>query len=525
MVTIIKKNIWLILILLLAIGLRVYRLDYLELFGDELDAGYQSYSILLHAKDYRGNWLPPYMESFSEWRAPGLMYAMVPFIKIFGLNEWGVRMPSVFFGVGSIVGFYWLLIRLKATKKVALWSVLFLAISPWHIQYSRSAFELTLLSAMLVWGMGYLHKGIIEKKNIYVVWSALVFSIAIYTYNTANIYVPLFCLVMLILFKANLKQAFVLIVSGAIICLPLIYQIVFGHAAERFSKVSITNNKEVVALINDYRNADNSSLTSKVFFNKYTVSLRRILFNYSNAFSGDFLFRTGDVTFRHSLHQVGYLYWVMLPLIIIGLLSANKYMVLWLLIAPIPSSLTYDGYNHGSRLFLLVFPLCYLAANGLANVKKKWSVIVGLVLIFEFVFFQYYYWNFYRDESWRWWHTGYKSAMTYVLENKEHYDHVLIDNTYEPALIRYLFWNKIDPKEIMSLVDKGNYCVDKVCFMDFGDKFDINHLDKKTLYLLSQEKNIGGLRDLEKEPPENSEVLKTVRNFYGQSVFYLVRGK
>lgn len=525
MVTIIKKNIWLILILLLAIGLRMYRLDYLELFGDEVDAGYQSYSILLHGRDYRGNLLPPYMESFSEWRAPGLMYAMVPFIKLFGLNEWGVRTAPVFFGVLSIVGFYWLLLRLKVKKNVALLSILFLAISPWHIQYSRSAFELTLLAATLVLGFCLLLKGITEMKYFQIILAAIFLSTAIYTYNTANIYVPLFSLAILYLFKASIKQTTVLVVSGILICLPLMYQVVFGHAAERFSKVSITNNKEIIAQINDYRNADNSSLMSKIFFNKYTVSLRRVLFNYTNAFSGDFLFRTGDVTFRHSLHQVGYLYWVMLPLLIIGLFNANKLMVWWLLIAPIPSSLTFDGYNHGSRLFLLVFPLCYLAAKGLGELGKKWSVVVGVVLIFEFVFFQYYYWNFYRDESWRWWHTGYKAAMSYVYENKNEYNHVLIDNTYEPALIRYLFWNKIDPTVIIDLEDKGNYCVDKVCFMDFNNSLDINHLNKKTLYLLSQEKNIGGLRDLEKEPPENAEVLKTVRNFYGNSVFYLVRGK
>jgi len=215
----------------------------------------------------------------------------------------------------------------------------------------------------------------------------------------------------------------------------------------------------------------------------------------------------------------------MLPLIVLGLPSANKFMIWWLLVAPIPSSLTFDGYNHGSRLFLLVFPLCYLAAKGWSEIGKKMSLAVWVVLLFEFIFFQYYYWNFYRDESWRWWHTGYKSAMTYVLQNKNSYEQALIDNTYEPALIRYLFWNKVDPAEVMDLSDKGNYCVEKVCFVDFGDKFDINHLKSKTLYLLSQDKNVGGLRDLEREPPENAEVLKTVRNFYGQSIFYLVRGK
>ena len=100
---------FLIAVLLLTIFLRVYRLDYLELFGDELDAGYQSYSLMTSARDYKGNWLPIYAHSFSEWRAPGLMYAMVPFIAIFGLNEFGVRMCPVFFGVLGILGFVYLL--------------------------------------------------------------------------------------------------------------------------------------------------------------------------------------------------------------------------------------------------------------------------------------------------------------------------------------------------------------------------------------------------------------------------------
>ena len=75
---------------LLSFFLRSYRLDYVELFGDELDAGYQAYSIMTTGRDYYGNFMPTYMHSFSEWRAPGLMYSMVLFIKIFGLNEWGV---------------------------------------------------------------------------------------------------------------------------------------------------------------------------------------------------------------------------------------------------------------------------------------------------------------------------------------------------------------------------------------------------------------------------------------------------
>jgi 4-amino-4-deoxy-L-arabinose transferase-like glycosyltransferase len=521
-----KNNAWLILILLLASVFRFYRLDYLELFGDEVDAGYQSYSILQTARDYRGNFLPAYMHSFSEWRAPGMMYAMVPFIKLLGLNEWGVRVPEAVFGVLSILGFYWLLLELKVDKKVALFSSLFMAISPWHIQYSRSGFELTLLCASLVVGMWCLLRGVVRKKDFLIVLSSLFFGVAIYTYNTGNIFVPLLSVLVLIYVKANRRQWLVLLFSGLVVCLPLIYQIIFGYAAERFGKVSIVTNKEVIATVNDYRNADSSSLISKVYFNKYSVSLRRVLYNYTNAFSSDFLFRTGDVTFRHSFHMVGYFYWITLPLLIIGLaVNKNWLMVGWLLVAPIPSSLTFDGYNHGSRLFLLVFPLCYFAGLGLWTLKDKWKLMVGVILMIEVVFFQYYYWKFYRSESWRWWHTGYKEAMNYVVENKGSYDKVLIDNTYEPSLIRYLFWSRTPPETIFNLVDKGNYCVKQVCFVDFGDKFELEKIDKNALYMLSQEKNVGGLRDLEKESPSSIEVLRTVRNFKGEPVFYLVRGR
>jgi len=94
MVNWVKNNGWLCLILVVALFLRTYRLDYLELFGDELDVGYQSYSLVTTGRDYKGNFLPTYIHSFSEWRAPGLMYVMMPFISIFGLDEWGLGLDQ-----------------------------------------------------------------------------------------------------------------------------------------------------------------------------------------------------------------------------------------------------------------------------------------------------------------------------------------------------------------------------------------------------------------------------------------------
>lgn len=527
-------------VLLLTIFLRVYRLDYLELFGDELDAGYQSYSLMTSGRDYKGNWLPVYAHSFSEWRAPGLMYAMVPFIAIFGLNEFGVRMCPVFFGVLGILGFVYLLKELGVGKKVNFGAAFLMSICPWHIQYSRTGFELTLLTSLLLWGSVLLIKGL--KKNNYrlIIISGISLSLGFYAYNTANVFVPLLALMTLVVFRASKKQYLVLFVTGFLFSLPMIYQIFFGHAADRFGRFSVFNDKEAAAEIVDYRNAAHNTFISKIFYNKYVIVGKKIWFNYFNAFSPDFLFRNGDITFRHSLRQVGNLFWVTLPLILTGLYVTVKKKnktktdtwLLWLLLlSPIPSSLTVDGYNHASRLFLLLFPLMYFAGLGLVYLNKIWLVAVGCVLVFEFCHCQFYYRNFYRSESFRWWHYGYKEAMLYIADNSLKYNRILMDNTYEPSLIRFLFWNKILPKNIFEVADKmekniegfDGFCIDdKNCFVDFGGRLESEKMGSDILYLISQERNVGGDWDWSKDPPGNIKTLKTVRSPGGLPLFYLI---
>lgn len=535
----IKQNKWLIFLLTLAVFLRVIKLDYLELFGDEIDAGYQSYSLLTTARDYKGHWLPVYAQSFSEWRAPGLMYAMTPFIALFGLNEWGVRLCPAFFGVLSIIGFYWLLSEVAVARNIREAVVLFLAISPWHIQYSRTAFELTLLATLIIFGITFLVKAIKNNSNLWIVFSGVLLSAALYTYNTANILVPVLSLITLISFKAKPKQFWLLLVTGIVLSSPIVWQILFGHAADRFGTLSIFNNKEVTAEVDTYRNSGGNKLVNKFFYNKVTVGAKKIIFNYTNAFSSNFLFKDGDVTFRHSLHQVGNLYWVQLPLIILGIFyifkssESKKYrgfLLLFLVVSPLASSLTIDGYNHASRLFMLVFPLSFLAAYGLVHSVFLFRLIALLLLFTEFLFYQNYYWNFYRTESWRWWHIGYKEAMQYVSANREKYKTVVMDNVYEPTLIRYLFWTKTDPRQVFRLDDKmtekvggfDGFCLGNSCFVNYANKFEAKNLQTGTLYMVSHEKTVGGDWDWGKTPLDGVKTMKTVRGYSGQPIFYLL---
>ena len=140
------------MILLFAFGLRICRLNQLELFGDELDVGYHAYSLWTTGRDYLGQKMPFYIHSFSEWRAPLLMYLTAPFVGVLGLNHWGVRLPPLILGIFNILLFYLLVKDLTKDENVGLITALILAITPWHIHYSRAAFEVTLLLFLILLG-------------------------------------------------------------------------------------------------------------------------------------------------------------------------------------------------------------------------------------------------------------------------------------------------------------------------------------------------------------------------------------
>jgi 4-amino-4-deoxy-L-arabinose transferase-like glycosyltransferase len=184
-----KVNFWLLLILVFAVFLRLYKLDNLELFGDELDVGYHAYSLLKTGRDYYGQKLPFYIHSLAEWRAPLLMYTTVPFVAVFGLNEWGIRLTPIFFGVLNIFLLYYLVKKLTKNEKLSLFSALLLAVAPWHIHYSRAAFEATLLLTLVLGGT----IAFLKSKWLAAV---LLFAFSFYAYNTANIFLIsyfLFC--------------------------------------------------------------------------------------------------------------------------------------------------------------------------------------------------------------------------------------------------------------------------------------------------------------------------------------------
>src|SRR4030043_677035 len=143
------KKIIIIAVLLLSALLRFYRLDsYPALNADEAAIGYNAYSLIETGKDEHGNSWPIHFQSFNDYK-PGLyFYIVLPFVKFFGLSEMSVRIPSAFIGVLTVYLIYLLTNELFKDKKYVLWNLpigivssFLLAISPWHIHFSRGGWE------------------------------------------------------------------------------------------------------------------------------------------------------------------------------------------------------------------------------------------------------------------------------------------------------------------------------------------------------------------------------------------------
>lgn len=355
------RNFYLINIIFIAFLLRVIFLDKIPngFYSDEASIGYNAYSIMQTGKDEHGELLPLYFRAFGEYKNPIYIYSAIPFIKIFGLNEFGVRLTSVMFGVLTVF-FTYLLARELFNRRVGLWAALFLAISPWHIQFSRIAFEAISLPSLFTIGIFFLIKGM--KKGKYLIYSAIFLALSFYSYAPAKVFVPLFLAGFfalnyrrLIRFRSEL--AWSLLISFFILA-PLLTFTIKGHGQSRFNAISIFTDHSLAetreAILGDkywYPSLFKGAVDYEPFLITYSF-----LRNYVLHISPDYLFFKGDSNIRHNIGEMGQLYKFEGVLVILGVIfmilrkrRMGMVVLWWFLLFPVSASLTYESIPHAIR--------------------------------------------------------------------------------------------------------------------------------------------------------------------------------
>jgi len=525
-----KKNAVLILIITLAFFLRIYRINQVppSLYWEEVALGYDAYSLLKTGKDHRGNhWPIAYLESYRDFKPPLYVYSLLPSISFFGLNEFGVRFPSVMFGVLTVVLVY-LITKELFNSKISLMAACLTAINPWHLQFSRPAFEANLALFLISSAVLFFLKSFENKKVIII--SAIFFAMSLYAYHGSRVFSPLLVVSLGIIFFKQLKtiwkQVAVSFLLGILIVLPLFKILGSKEISQRFQETSAFTTLDPVLESNFKIEKMGGGFVFRVIHHRFFGYAGVFVKKYLSHFNGSFLFVDGDENVRHSTKEFGLFYhWEMvtLGLGLIYLLKniknkKNQLILSWLFIAPIPGSLT-KATPHALRMLLGMPAFIIVSALGLYRIliqiiklkKSKKSFLLAtavFIVMIEFLIYFHFYHSHYPKIYSADWQYGYKQAVKEIQTRQKDYDCVFLTNNYGRAYMYYLFYTKMDPVQAQDQIKPFQ---NSVGVKQIGKVFIGRKPDKKGKTLF-----VSSAKDI-----QQGRILKTIKFLNEKEAFYI----
>ena len=525
------KKIILIVILLLAAFLRLFNLANFPtgINADEAAIGYNAYSLIETGKDEHGASWPIHFKSFGDYK-PGLyFYLVLPLVKFFGLNAWSVRLPSALLGILSVFLIYLLVKELFKNEWWGILSAGMLAISPWHLHFSRGGWEVNVATTFILLFVLFFVKSL--KKISFLIPAGLFLILSLYTYHSARV-VALFLTLALVLFywknifqKKNIKLVSTIIIVGFLFLIPLIISFVGPAGTARFSGVGLFADSGPLWRVNELRVEHGSvaSLSTRLIHNRFVGYGVAFLENYFDHFEGNFLFISGDVIPRSRVPETGQLYLFEIPLFLLGLyflirdkLKGKIVLFIWLFMGPVAAALTFQT-PHALRSHNMVIPLAIISAYGLYNLfswlkkQKKIFVIFGSLLIAILIswnvgrYLHQYYVHYPKTYPFAW-EEGFDELTSYIEENEDKYEKIYVTDKYDQPYIIFLFYLKYPPSLFQREVqltppDKFGFSTVR----DFG-KFHFEKIDWPTL----KDKKGSLVIGTDEEIPKSAKIVETI---------------
>lgn len=154
----------LLLITLLGLGLRLFRLDGQSLWYDE---GFSVYLARMDLADITAR-------TAADIQPPLYYYLLHGWIQLFGDVEWAVRSLSVLFGVLSVPLMYAVAWQLFRSRLAGLLAALFIAMSPLHVWYGQETRMYTLLTFLCLLSSYFLLLVVDTRRKwtIPILWAA-----------------------------------------------------------------------------------------------------------------------------------------------------------------------------------------------------------------------------------------------------------------------------------------------------------------------------------------------------------------
>lgn len=372
------KNWPIILILAVATFLRFFRLGSLPpgLHPDEAANGLDVISMFDSHKfaaiyDTNGprEALFLYLQSIPVWVGKITGWAFLNFTPL------SLRVAPAIIGVATVFGIY-LLGKGLFNKNVGIFAAAALAVSAWHIQFSRNGFRAIMAPLALIFFFYFFIRAYKNGQTKDYVGAGITLALGFYTYLSFRM-TPLVIFALLgyiavtnkDFYKKNLKKIGILIAVFFIIMAPMIVHFIHvpadiaGRSSTSIFNSDTNGGSPVKAL------TDNVVKTAEMF-------------NFK-----------GDQNFRHNVNGepmldifVGVLMWFGVVISLIRFKKIEYFLlIMWFGALSLPELLTSEGIPHALRI-VGVIPVVFLwAAIGLdwmlEKIKLKQSMYVGMAAI------------------------------------------------------------------------------------------------------------------------------------------------
>lgn len=478
-----------ILILTAAFLLRFYKIAEIppSLNWDEVSIGYNAFSILHTGKDEWGTSFPLSFRAFGDYKLPLYIYADIPFIAIFGLSVLGVRFLSVLSGLGIVILIFFILKNLTKNVFISFMGMFIAAILPWLIILSRIGLEANLALFLVTLSVCFFLKGL--EKKWFLMWSGLLLGLSLFTYNSSRVTAPFFVLAVIIFFwgklKSRRKESITAGVTLLIFVVTVIPLALFTDSSARFQWTTILD-EGAISHINEQR-----ALTplppelKSLIYNKAIYFVSTAAQNYISYFSPDFLFKNGGSNYQFSVPGTGLLFWALIPFILMGIIQVflkrenwQLFILAWLLIAPIPGSITRDA-PHALRSIFLIPPIIIISSLGIDFLTHKLKlrllrfvilVFIGLLIFQTYIFWANYSGSYRQKYSWSWQY-GYQQVVEFIARHGSSYSHIVLSKKYGEPHEFLLFYLKYDPYNYQHSPNLIRYEKSQWFWVDGFDKY------------------------------------------------------
>lgn len=366
-------------IILLAFLLRVWQLPSIPpgLYPDEAMNGNNALEALK-----TGEWKVFYPE--NNGREGLFINIQALALLLTGEREpWALRFPSAVFGTLTVLGAFFLFFELAKLSRlttpffVASFGSLFLALSHWHLIFSRIGFRAIMAPFFVTWAVYFFLVAVRSHKFRYALLSGISLGLGAYSYIAYRI-MPLVFLPLLLQFwrrRGFQHLALGVALSAVIVFIPLGLYFLENPAdfLGRTAQVSVFSSDTLPSDL-----MRNIGLTIGMFFIR------------------------GDANWRHNFAGEPTLF---LPVAVLFLIGAglaarertvfDKVFVLWLLLAAVPVVTSNEGLPHALRAILMIPAMFAFVGRGaawcatyvLSHLPKFQAALVCAVFIVTVFFY------------------------------------------------------------------------------------------------------------------------------------------